>query len=74
MYQVNTIGMKGLSQNDVLLDDQANVSNIHPSLLHSIQPAGVEIRVNVIGGVQLTADSTGYLQDFPYVRKCRYQG
>ncbi len=45
----------------VLLDNQADVSILHPNPLYSIQPADMEIRVNGVGGVQVTANSTGFL-------------
>ncbi len=56
--------MKGLKSHDVLLDNQADVSIVHPSLLHSVQPADTEVIVNGVGGVHLIANSAGYLQAF----------
>ncbi len=64
---MNAIETKGIKLNNMLLDNQANVSIMHPSLFHSIKPANMDIRVNGVGRVQLTADSTGYLQDFSRV-------
>jgi hypothetical protein len=63
-YQVNAVGTTGLEKGDVLLDNQANVSIMHPSLLSAIKRADAEIRVNGVGGVQLVTDCTRYLQDF----------
>jgi len=63
-YQINVIGAKGLSQTDVLLDNQDDISIIHPSLLHVIEPAKIEITVNGVSRVQWVTNSMGYLQDF----------
>jgi hypothetical protein len=49
---------------DVLLDNQAEVSIIHPRLLRQIMPADQSITVRGIGGTQLEAKHTGYLQEF----------
>jgi hypothetical protein len=62
--QVNAVGTTGLEKGDVLLDNQANVSIMHPSLLSAIKRADAEICVNGVGGVQLVTDCTRYLQDF----------
>jgi hypothetical protein len=63
-YQIIAVGKTGLERSDVLLDNQANVSIMHPSLLSAIEQTEVEIRVNGVGGVQLVTDRTGYLEDF----------
>jgi hypothetical protein len=63
-YQVNTIGMKGFSPMEVLLDNQADISIMRLKLLRLLKPTGRSIKVNSIGGVQLVASLTGYLQDF----------
>jgi hypothetical protein len=63
-YQINAIGTTGLEKGEVLLDNQADVSIMHPSLLRAIKRADSEIRVNGVGGVQLVTNRTGYLQDF----------
>jgi hypothetical protein len=49
---------------DLLLDNQANISVIHPRLLRELIPADVPITVNGIGGKQLTVTHTGYLDEF----------
>jgi hypothetical protein len=61
-YQVNTIGINGFSPTEVLLDNQTDVSVMKPERM--VKPAEKPIRVNGVGGVQLLADQTGYLQDF----------
>jgi hypothetical protein len=63
-YQINVVGTIGLERSDVLLDNQVDVSVMHPSLLSAIERADVEIPVNGVGGVQLVTDRTGYLEDF----------
>jgi hypothetical protein len=48
----------------VLLDNQANVSIMRPELLSAFEKADTEVRINGVGGVQLSTDETGYLPDF----------
>jgi hypothetical protein len=54
----------GLGKDVVLLDTQANISLFHPSVLENIQPSGKEIKVNGIGGYQMTVSEKGYLPNF----------
>jgi hypothetical protein len=49
---------------DILLDNQADVSIVHPHLLQDVLPAESPITVKGIGGRQLKAEHAGYLQDF----------
>jgi hypothetical protein len=63
-YQVNSIGTVGFKHNEVLLDNQANISIMRPDLLTAYEKTENGIRVNGVGGVQLYTDETGYLQDF----------
>lgn len=53
-----------LKRNQVLLDNQADVSIIHPALLTHIKKAGHELKINGVGGEQLKVEDTGYLPDF----------
>jgi hypothetical protein len=62
--QVNAIGYSGFCETEVLLDNQADISIMRPGLLHAFNPAEKTIRVNGVGGLQLTVDRKGYLEDF----------
>ncbi len=62
--QVNAIGYTGLSETKVLLDNQADISIIKPSLLCALVLAEKTVTVNGVGGLQLKVDCTGYLDDF----------
>jgi hypothetical protein len=52
---------------DLLLDNQADISVMHPHLLCELMPADIPITVNGIGGKQLTVTHTGYLDEFFHV-------
>jgi hypothetical protein len=60
-YQVNAIGLYGFKPTEVLLDNQANVSIMRPELLSAFEKMDTEVRINGVGGVQLSTDETGYL-------------
>ena len=62
--QVNAIGYTGLSETKVLLDNQADISIIKPCLLRALAPAEKTVKVNGVGGLQLTVDHMGYLDEF----------
>ncbi len=62
--EVNTIGYSGFRETEVLLDNQADISIMRPGLLHAFKPAEKTVRVNGVGGLQLTVDRKGYLEDF----------
>jgi hypothetical protein len=49
------------SEYDLLLDDQADISVVHPCLLCEIMQADTPVTVNGKGGKQLVAMQTGYL-------------
>jgi hypothetical protein len=53
-----------LKSTDVLLDNQADISIIHPCLLTDVKPAKKKIRVSGVGGVQLIVDKVGLLDVF----------
>ncbi len=48
----------------MLLDNQADVSIIHPTLLREVEPAEEDVRINGVGVHQFTVENTGYLDDF----------
>jgi hypothetical protein len=62
--QVNAIGYSGFRDTEVLLDNQADISIMRPELLRALQPTEKKIQVNGVGGLQLTVDRKGYLDDF----------
>jgi hypothetical protein len=51
-------------QYDLLLDNQEDISVVHPRLLREILQADTPVTVNGIGGKQLVAMQTGYLDEF----------
>jgi hypothetical protein len=65
-YEVHK-SMEGISKfgkYDLLLDNQADVSIVHPRLLRDVLVAKSPITVKGIGGKQLRASHTGYLEEF----------
>ncbi len=54
--QVNAIGYTGLSVTEVLLDNQADISMLKPSILRALAPAEKTVKVNGVGGLQLQKD------------------
>ena len=63
-YQVNAVSETRLTRSEVLIDNQANVSIIHPSLLRNIMPAERAVKINGVGGHQFTVKDTGFLDPF----------
>jgi hypothetical protein len=61
-YQV-CHGVESGQDYDLLLDNQADISVVHPRLLRELMPADVPITVNGIGGKQLIVTHTGYLDE-----------
>jgi hypothetical protein len=53
-----------LKTTDVLLDNQADISVIHPSLLTGVKPSKKRIKISGIGGIQLIVDQVGFLRGF----------
>ncbi len=53
-----------LQRDEVLLDTQADISIIHPSLLRQVQQTEREVKINGVGGLTLTVNKIGYLPDF----------
>jgi hypothetical protein len=48
----------------VLLDNAANISMMHPSLLSNIRQAERKLKVKGIGGIQMIVDKVGTLEGF----------
>jgi hypothetical protein len=64
-YEVNNaVQQQGVELTEVLLDNAANISVMHPSLLSDIRRAERKIRVKGVGGVQMIVDKVGTLEGF----------
>ena len=65
-HQVNNAVDENLKvgPNEILLDNQADISIIRPHLLEGIKDSGNNIKINGVGGLTLTVSKTGYLPDF----------
>jgi hypothetical protein len=64
-YQVmNASEGHGFHEYDVLLDNQADISIVHPRLLREVMQADRPVTVKGIGGRQLVVEKTGYLDEF----------
>jgi hypothetical protein len=50
-YQVNAVGYTGFKQTKVLLDNQANISIMHPRLLRLVKLIDEEVKINGVGGL-----------------------
>ncbi len=62
---MNATRMVGkFKRTEVLLDNQADVSVVHPSLLREIGPAEENIHNNGVGSHQFTVEREGYLDVF----------
>ena len=55
---------QGLSETEVLLDNQANISIVNPRLLKNVRKAKYKVRVKGVGGTQLIVDQVGDLEGF----------
>jgi hypothetical protein len=53
-----------LKSNEVLLDNQADVSIVHPVLLENVRSAEKAIKVKGVGGIQMMVDQVGDLPVF----------
>jgi len=60
-YQVNSVSDCRFTRSEVLLDNAADVSVVHPTLLRNIVPAERSVKNNGVGGHQFIVDETGYL-------------
>ncbi len=63
-YQVNSASDSRFKRTEILLDNQANVSIMHPDLLRNIMPAERSIKINGVGGHQFSVDESGYFDPF----------
>jgi hypothetical protein len=65
-YVVDTAvnATKGIELTQVLLDNQADISVMHPIVLRDVKPAERKIRVCGVGGVQLIVEHVGMLEGF----------
>jgi hypothetical protein len=65
-YKVNNaVNMtQKLTCTEILLDNQADISIVHPQLLENVRPAERNIRVKGVGGVQVVVSKKGKLKDF----------
>ena len=55
---------QGLKPTEVLLNNQANISIVHPMLLKNVRPAPKKIVIKGVGGPQLIVDLVGDLEGF----------
>ena len=60
-YQVNSVSNNCFARHEVIIDNAGDVSIVHPSLLRNIMPAEKSIKINGVGGHQVTVTETGYL-------------
>ena len=60
-YQVNAVSDAHFTRTEVVLDNAADVSVVHPSLLRNVVPVDKAIRINGVGGHQFMVDQSGYL-------------
>jgi hypothetical protein len=65
-YEVNSAVnvMQKLTCSEILLDNQADISIVHPQLLENVRPAERYIKVKGVGGVQMVVSKIGKLKDF----------
>lgn len=65
-HQVNSAVDESLKvqPNEVLLDNQADISIIRPHLLENVEDSGRTIKINGVGGLTLEVNQTGYLPNF----------
>jgi hypothetical protein len=63
-YQVNAVSYTRFKDTKLLLDNQANICVMKPRLLHQIERATEEVKINGVGDLQLCAKETSYLNDF----------
>jgi hypothetical protein len=64
-HAVNTTGTQNqINTTKLLLDNQANISILHPTLLSDVRDAETKIRVKGIGRFQVVVKEKGMLKDF----------
>ena len=62
-YQVNAVSDSQFKSTEVLIENQADISIVHP-MLRNIMAAEQEVKINGVGGHQFTERETGYLDPF----------
>jgi hypothetical protein len=61
----NAVGLEtSLARKEVLLDNQADISIMHPSMLSDVREIDSKIRVKGVGGFQMMVKEKGRLKDF----------
>jgi len=61
----NAVGPEtGLAMKEVLLDNQADISIMHPSMLSDVREIDSKIKVKGVGGFQMVVKEKGSLKDF----------
>jgi hypothetical protein len=61
----NAVGLEtSLARKEVLLDNQADMSIMHPSMLYDVREIDSKIRVKGVGGFQMTVKEKGRLKEF----------
>jgi hypothetical protein len=65
-YEVNSAVnvTQKLTCTEILLDNQADISIVHPQLLENVRPVERNIKVKGVGGVQMVVSKKGKLKDF----------
>jgi hypothetical protein len=53
-----------LTCTEILLDNQVDISIVHPQLLENVRPVERNIKVKGVGGVQMVVSKKGKLKDF----------
>ena len=67
-YQVNSaVHEHRFGRNEVLIDNQANICIVHPSLLRDVKPAEQSVKINGVGGHQFSVSETRYLDPLFHV-------
>jgi hypothetical protein len=60
-YTVNNKVKQALEPTEVFLNNQANISIMHPMLLKNIEKAEIRLRVKEVGGLQLVVNQVGIM-------------
>ena len=61
----NAVGLEAsLARKEVLLDNQADKSIMHPSMLSDVREIDSKTREKVVGGFQMMVKEKGKLKDF----------
>ena len=60
-YQVNSVSDQRFACMELILDNGADVSIVHPSLLRNTMPSDRAVKINGVRGHQFTVEKTGFL-------------